>query len=125
MGKLVYGSVSDSFEVEDVVLAHLRIVVMNKLRRSEPFFLHLPGARGPRSLWMHPSIPLVFHFYGSRRPATDRAWVEELMTGASGVHGLDLPTFPPDRNARARASRALTVDRVDHTVEEPRDEFGL
>lgn len=98
---------------------------MNKLRRGEPFFLHLPGGLGPRSLWVHPSVPLVFHFFGGRQPAIDREWVEQLMRDASGPHGVDLPALPPQRPARASASHALPVHRSDHAVHEPGDQLGL
>lgn len=102
MGKLVYNALGHSFDIEDRALSHLRLVFMNKLRRGEPFLFHFsPGdGSGSRSLWIHPSIPLVFHFYGSRPPAINRRWVDDLMHEASGAHGLVL-TPEPDPDAPA------------------------
>ena len=79
-------------DIDDRALAHLRVVFMNKLRRAEPFLFHHTEASGLRSLWIHPAVPIVFHFYGSRQPALNREWVEALMIAASGAHGLSV--FP-------------------------------
>lgn len=88
MGKLVYGSTGRSFDVDDRLLAHLRIVFMNKLRRAEPFMFHHPDGSGSSSIWVHPAVPMVFHFYGSRAPSINRAWVEALIQEASSSNGL-------------------------------------
>jgi hypothetical protein len=110
------------FEIEDRALAHLHVVLTNKLRRAEPFFLHLPattgtpGSGGIRSLWIHPSLPIVLHYYGSRPPALNRVWVEQLMSGASGPNGLTLTAEP---------SGAVEVDRRGDGVEEGSDSLGL
>lgn len=96
MGKIVYGNDARSIEIDDRVLAHLRVVVMNKLRRSEPFFFHHSSPSGIRSLWLHPSVPLVFHFYGSRSPAVNRTWVEALMREANGPNGLSIVPEPEE-----------------------------
>ena len=37
MGKLIYNSSNREIEIEDRTLAHLRIAIINKLRRSESF----------------------------------------------------------------------------------------
>jgi hypothetical protein len=99
VGKLIYNAQGSSFDIEDRALAHLRIVFMNKLRRGESFmFQYTAGdGSGSRSLWLHPSIPLVFHFYGSRQPALNRRWVDALMLEASSPNGLTLTNEPePD-----------------------------
>ncbi len=82
--------------MDDRALAHLRIVVMNKLRRGEPFALHAPdpGGIGFRTAWIHPAVPLVFHFFGSRPPLLNRAWIEQMMLAASGPSGLTLGEEP-------------------------------
>lgn len=120
MGRIVYGAVGQSFDVDDRALAHLRVVLMNKLRRAEPFFLHLSDPTGMRSVWIHPSVPIVLHFFGSRTPSLNRLWVEELMHGASGPNGLTLGPEPA-----ASASRAVEVDGRGHGVEESGDPLGL
>lgn len=67
MGLFIYGTMP-SIPLEDRILAHLRIVAMNKLRRSEPFMLDLDTGEvaARRALWIHPAVPLQFHFHGSR-----------------------------------------------------------
>lgn len=104
MGRLVYGSGNQSVDIEDRALAHLRVVFMNKLRRSEPFLFSYTEVAGTRSLWIHPAVPIVFHFYGSRPPAVNRAWVEALMTAASGTQGLTLLPEPAAAVASAPPS---------------------
>ncbi|OZD31251.1 ATP-dependent DNA ligase [Rhodococcus sp. 06-1477-1B] len=100
MGKLVYNTLGHSFDIEDRTLSHLRVVFMNKLRRGEPFMFHFPmgDGSGTRTLWISPSIPLVFHFYGSRAPQLNRRWIEDLMDEASSPHGLSI-TAEPDPDA--------------------------
>lgn len=104
MGKLVYNSLGHAFDIEDRTLSHLRVVFMNKLRRAEPFMFHIPmgDGSGTRSLWVSPSIPLVFHFYGSRPPQLNRKWIDELMNEASTPQGLSIVT-EPDPEAAPRS----------------------
>lgn len=68
---------------------------MNKLRRAEPFLFNHSEVSGSRSLWVHPAVPIVFHFYGSRPPAMNRDWIEALMREANGPVGLTLVPEPP------------------------------
>lgn len=70
---------------------HLRVVVMNKLRRQEPFMLMAPHPEPDTlSLWLHPATPLVMQFYGSRPPKLDNQLIEQMMQDASGPNGLVL-----------------------------------
>src|SRR6187431_976776 len=96
MGRFIYGATSESVEIDDRALAHLRIVVMNKLRRSEAFMfdVEVGDGSGRRSFWIHPSVPIQFHFFGSRQPRINRTWVEELMLAASGPSGLTILPEP-------------------------------
>lgn len=98
MGRFIYDTIGNAVDIDDRTLAHLRIVVMNKLRRSEPFMfdVEVGDGSGRRSFWLHPSVPLQFHFYGSRQPRINRAWVEDLMQAASGPNGLTIVPEPPD-----------------------------
>jgi len=98
VGRFIYDTASNAVEIEDRTLAHLRIVVMNKLRRGEPFMfdVEVGDGSGRRSFWVHPSVPMQFHFYGSRQPKINRAWVEDLMLAASGPHGLSIVPEPAD-----------------------------
>lgn len=100
MGKFIYGTgVANSFEVDDRTLAHLRVVIMNKLRRSESFMFNLTmgDASGHRSFWVSPAVPIQFHFYGGRAPRLNRAWVEALMATANGPNGLDVMPEPVEQ----------------------------
>ncbi|KAA9132344.1 DUF7882 family protein [Microbacterium caowuchunii] len=103
MGQLLYDAGSQSFDIDDRTLAHLRVVFMNKLRRSEPFLFHLPDPHGMgmRSLWIHPAVALVFTFYGSRSPVLNREWIDELMTEANGPNGLTLSPEPAGERQNA------------------------
>lgn len=98
VGRLVYGAMAQSFDIDDRALAHLRIVLSNKMRRAEPFFLHLPTSDGSghRSVWIHPAVPMTLHFFGSRTPTINRHWVDALMDDASGPHGLALGPEPAE-----------------------------
>ena len=100
MGKFIYGTANASFEIDDRALAHLRIVVMNKLRRSESFMfdVEIGDGSGRRSFWMHPGVPLQFHFFGSRQPRINRMWIEELMQSASSPNGLTIVPEPADES---------------------------
>ena len=101
MGRFIYDTMANSVDIDDRTLAHLRIVVMNKLRRSEAFMfdVEIGDGSGRRSFWIHPSVPLQFHFFGSRNPRINRAWIEELMQSASGPSGLQIVPEPEESGA--------------------------
>ena len=72
------------------------------------FDVEIGDGSGRRSFWIHPSVPLQFHFFGSRQPRINRAWVEELMQAASGPERAHDP-------ARAdRGRRAVVAGGVAH-----------
>ncbi|MFH8252244.1 ATP-dependent DNA ligase [Microbacterium sp. B2969] len=98
MGRFIYDTMANSVDIDDRTLAHLRIVVMNKLRRSEAFMfdVEVGDGSGRRSFWIHPSVPLQFHFFGSRNPRINRLWIEELMQSASGPNGLSIVPEPDE-----------------------------
>lgn len=109
MGYLAYGATQERIPMDDRVLAHLRAVILAKFRRKEPFALNVEFDRqsgsGYATLWLSPTIDLAFMFEGSRRPALNRAWIEELMQAANGPDGVHL-THEPDGTERAdRAGR--------------------
>ena len=98
MGRFIYDTMANSVDIDDRTLAHLRIVVMNKLRRTEAFMfdVEVGDGSGRRSFWMHPSVPIQFHFFGSRSPRINRAWVEDVMQAASGPNGLTITPEPSE-----------------------------
>lgn len=104
MGRFIYDTMANSVELEDRTLAHLRIVIMNKLRRSEPFMfdVDINDGTGRRTFWIHPSVPIQLHFYGTRSPRINRFWIDDLMKSASGPNGLTITPEPPeDESAQA------------------------
>jgi hypothetical protein len=106
VGRLIYEGSEQSFDIDDRTLTHLRVVFMNKLRRNESFLFHAPTepGTGQRSLWIHASLSLVFHFYGSRHPSLNRAWVEALMREADSPAGLRIVPEPGDDEEGQRHS---------------------
>lgn len=113
MGKFSYDA-GIRADFEDRLLAHLQIVIGNKLRRGESFFftwaddLSLGGGRV--AVWMHPQSGLVFRFAGSRLPHINRDWVEALAETANSTAGLHVipetqhPQHCPDKSEQAIAA---------------------
>jgi hypothetical protein len=89
LGTLKYDGTTVDFP--DQVLAHIEIVVVQKLRRQEAFFLswhESEGGGGRTGIWMHPAALVTFH-YASREPAEiDRDWVARLLAAASSTAGM-------------------------------------
>lgn len=96
MGKFIYNDLSTLVEIEDRALAHLRLVFMNKLRRTEPFIFATPSPHGTshRELWIHPTLPMYFTFDGSRPPQINMKWVEQMMVAVSETGILKLTPEP-------------------------------
>ena len=99
MGTLTYDVVS-KVDFEDRALAHLQMVIASKLRRGESFnfsWVRDPAeGSGRTTVWLHPAIPLVYEFSGSRPPAINRQWLEMLMGSANSPGGLHLVPEPPE-----------------------------
>jgi hypothetical protein len=97
MGTLNYDS-SFTADFDDRLLAHLQIVIGAKLRRNESFYFSWKDdARvgdGRTTIWLHPSISLVYKYFGSRMPMINRAWVEELTLAANTPSGLQIVREP-------------------------------
>ncbi|WP_139417633.1 ATP-dependent DNA ligase [Agromyces laixinhei] len=92
MGKLIYGTSLREFDIDDRTLAHLRVAIITKLRRSESFaFTWEHGVErgsGRTTMWLQESIPVQFVFSGNRPPALNRLWIEDLIASASSTGGL-------------------------------------
>ena len=92
MGMLVYNG-RMTLTIDDRVLAHLQVVVINKLRRRESFTFTIDDGAQEAVCWIGPSIPLEFVYSGNRRPLLNREWrPEQLMrrahTGGPIVAGV-------------------------------------
>jgi hypothetical protein len=79
-------------QIDDRTLAHLQIVIVNKLRRGESFLMSWkdsPAVGDGRSgIWLDRTIPLHFKFDGGRAPVINQAWLQELITSADSSRGL-------------------------------------
>jgi hypothetical protein len=72
------------------------------------FDVEIGDGSGRRSFWMHSAVPLQFHFFGSRQPHINRAWVEALMHAASSPSGLTIVPEPSEEMpAPARAASPI------------------
>lgn len=111
MGKLLYGPQQRALEIDDRDLAHLKIVMLSKLRRGETFAFSwenpIAAGSGRGTLWMSPSIPLEFTFFGNRRPILNRAWIQQM---AAAAERGDLQMLPEPEDGRA-ASDTSTGSR--------------
>ncbi|MBT2483178.1 MULTISPECIES: hypothetical protein [unclassified Microbacterium] len=94
MGKLRYDSSLPSILIEDVELAHLKVVIGTKLRRQESFMMtwHPPGGDPGAvcSAWIHPAIPLQFAFDSESIPQVTPGHVAELMERLNATGDLVL-----------------------------------
>lgn len=90
MGSLTYDRVTVEFD--DRILAHLQIVIVQKLRRGESFLLSWRNAAeagdGRSSAWLHPAIPLYFKFSGGQPPTINPLWLAQLTRSANSSQGL-------------------------------------
>ncbi|WP_347232598.1 ATP-dependent DNA ligase [Cryobacterium sp. Hh11] len=123
MGSLTYDRVI--VEIDDRTLAHLQLVIVQKLRRGESFLLSWRDSAevgsGRSSIWLNPAIPLYFKFVGGRAATLNRQWIEDLSRSANSAQGLvivseddSMPAAPlsprPRTTVNARAStRGTTV----------------
>ncbi|WP_338041424.1 ATP-dependent DNA ligase [Microbacterium oleivorans] len=87
-------------DIEDRALAHMQIVVGNKLKRGEPFFFTWRDdaslGDGRHSVWIHPASALDFKFHGSRAPKINHAWLELLSRTANSASGLHMMSEPAE-----------------------------
>ncbi len=111
MGHLYYGNSAEPIDIPDRLLAHLRVVVATKLRRSESFTLswrHLEDIPGGMStIWLQPSIPLRFVLQ-SEAQVIDKEILERLATASNSARGLtvDLDMFDTHELVKSAIVRA-------------------
>ena len=126
MGTIFYGGSATPIHIEDRALAHLKVVIATKLRRSESFTLSwqhpADQPTGRSTIWLHPSIPLRFVFDEPEPPELSRQWIEDLAQSANSSGGIqlipeylgDAPT--PEGNGpvavRAVEVGELAIDRL-------------
>jgi hypothetical protein len=91
---MYYGDSAAPIHIEDRTLAHLKVVVVTKLRRHESFTLSWRHPEdepaGRTTIWLEPSIPLQFTFEEPEGPELNRAWIEALANSANSSGGIML-----------------------------------
>lgn len=99
MGAIVYDA-ARRIQLDDRTLAHVRSVVITKLRRQESFTLSCRQASGESgaqiSLWIHPAIPLQFEFEESDAHELNRAWLNSLIVSSNTSGDLRIEDEPVD-----------------------------
>lgn len=94
MGTIFYGGSATPIHIEDRALAHLKVVIATKLRRSESFTVSWrhPDDQPPgrSTIWLHPSIPLRFVFDDPQPAELSRQWIEDLAHSANSSGGIML-----------------------------------
>ncbi|HEX5728421.1 hypothetical protein [Microbacterium sp.] len=92
MGTLEYVAAQYIAEIDDRTLAHLQIVICNKLRRDERFTLRLEpgdGTSGPVTvMWLTSALPLLFTYSRPTRHDINGAWLQLLADAATSNAGL-------------------------------------
>ncbi|MHA7986935.1 DUF7882 family protein [Rathayibacter sp. CAU 1779] len=90
MGLLTHGPVR--IEVDDRVLVHLELVIVDKFRHGESFpltWLDHDGGETRSTLWLSHRRPLYFHYSGDvRQLPVDRGWLRRLHDAATSGKGL-------------------------------------
>lgn len=95
MSILYYGASEHPIEIEDVTLAHLKVVIATKLRRNESFTVSWQHdgdqPLGRSTIWLHPSIELRFEFADPNPPELDPARIQAIANSASTSGGILIP----------------------------------
>ena len=91
MGKFIYNSSSREIEIDDRTLAHLRVAIVNKLRRSESYSM----------TWEHGvenGSGRTTIFNGNRPPKLNRLWIEQMLLSANSTAGLQFVPEPAEHD---------------------------
>ena len=111
MGSLTYDRVI--VEIDDRTLAHLQLVIVQKLRRGESFLLSWRDSAevgsGRSSIWLNPAIPLYFKFAGGRAATLNRQWIEDLSRSANSAQGLVIVSEDDSLPAATLSTRPKTT----------------
>jgi hypothetical protein len=118
MGSLTYDRVV--VEVEDRTLAHLQVVIAQKLRRGESFLLSWQDSAatgsGRSSIWLNQSIPLYFKYTGGHTASLNRHWIEDLSRSANSAQGLVIISEAGSLPVSRLAARPKTTIEVRTTA---------
>lgn len=111
MGFLVYNGERLDLAIEDRTLAHLQIVIINKLRKGESFAFSWKDSAesgdGRSTIWLAPTSSLHFKFAGSRVPEINPAWLQALYATAESGKGLIIVDEPENMGQTALPEEAV------------------
>jgi hypothetical protein len=96
MGAIIYGAVL-RLSLDDRTLAHAQIVIGEKLRRRESFFLSWMDSKvgsGRHSVWISCAVPLHFEYSTTTICTINDSWVALLARSADSRNGLWLVKEP-------------------------------
>lgn len=120
VGTIFYGGSATPIHIEDRALAHLKVVIATKLRRSESFTVSWrhPADQPPgrSTIWLHPSIPLRFVFDAPEPPELNRQWIEDLAHSANTSGGITLVAEyfePGSADPPEHAESVISVGKVE------------
>jgi len=105
MGSFIYDR-SVAIDIDDRALAHLQVVILDKLRRNESFALDLWDSKHWSTIWVSQRTPLEFVYAGNRRVSVNREWLEETADEV-GIHGVlrltpePMPAHPSESAPRS------------------------
>ncbi len=103
VGELIYGPAPERITIGERTLTHIKLVTLAKLRRGEAFALNLTfdasTGGGRTTVWLSPNTFIQFRFDGSRRPAVNRSWTDQLMMSANSPEGLSVTNEPTDNSS--------------------------
>jgi hypothetical protein len=110
MGTLYYGGAhGDSpvgFDLDDALLAHLKQVIVAKLRRNESFVITFPalehGLEVREALWLNPAVPMRFVIDEVESLPMDHARLAAMMSQANTVSGIVLKAWSAPASAATR-----------------------
>jgi len=107
VGYLIYDGNTAEIHMDDRTLAHLQIVIINKLRRQESFAFSwkepASAGDGRSTIWVYPTVSLRFRFEGSRPPVVNQEWLAMLSAAANSGSGLQVLPEPLDRASGTHA----------------------
>ncbi|MCU1445809.1 hypothetical protein [Cryobacterium sp.] len=112
---LIYGTETATLVVDDRTLWHLKIVILDKLRRGESHTFTWTTSHGDREgmdcVWLNSATPLHFIFDDSTEIPLNWLWIEALVRAANSPTGLqilpEVPAKPKPRSAHEEETGVL------------------
>ena len=104
MAVLNYGGAE--YEFSDRMLAHLQVVITNKLRRRESFALSWmrDDDGGREAIWIDNGLPIRFHYDDGAIAPLNREWLEVLLDGTHRPNGLLVTPEPANATHEGRVA---------------------